>query len=238
MAASTTRQRNSGSVRLASSARELDVVGVAAGLANGGPGHGQHILARGPELVPDVQVGGGDEDVHPAPGRRAQRLAGELDVALVAAGQRGDDRPAHLGGDLPHPAVIALRCRREPGLDDVHAEGVELPGESELLLGGKPVAGSLLAIAQGRVEDQDVGDCHTGTARRIRVKRKAPRTFRSAAPVIRGDLLSHVARVGTPRAPRSPIRTASRTLRTRTSTRLSGIGSSGCVSWGPTTVGG
>ena len=111
------------------------------------------------------------------------RLAGELDVALVAAGQGGDDRPAHLGGDLQHAAVVALRGRREPGLHDVHAERVELPGESELLLGGETVAGSLLAIAQGRVEDQDVGDCHTGTARRKRVKRKAPRTFGSAAPV-------------------------------------------------------
>ena len=89
------------------------------------------------------------------------RLAGELDVALVAAGQRGDHRAPDLGRDLQDAAVVALGRRRKPGFHDVHAERVELPGESELLLGGETVAGSLLAIAQGGVEDEDVVDRHT-----------------------------------------------------------------------------
>ena len=93
--------------------------------------------------------------------RGAERLAGQLDVALVAARERGDDRPADLGGDLAHAPVVAVGRGREAGLHDVHPERVELPGESELLLGRETVAGSLLAVAQGRVEDQDVGGCHT-----------------------------------------------------------------------------
>ena len=41
-----------------------------------------------------------------------------------------------------------------------HAEGVELPGESDLLLGGQAVAGGLLAVAERGVENQDVGGAH------------------------------------------------------------------------------
>ena len=137
--------------------RELDVVGVLARLADRRARPGEHLLAGGLELVPDVEVGRRDEDVDPPARRGAERLAGELDVALVAARQRGDDRPADLGRDLRDAAVVALGRRREARLHDVHAERVELPGESELLLGGETVAGSLLAVAQGRVEDQDVG---------------------------------------------------------------------------------
>jgi hypothetical protein len=78
----------------------------------------------------------------------------------VAPRQGRDHGPAHFGGDLPHAAVVALGGRGEPRLDDVHAERVELPGESELLLGGETVAGGLLAVAQGGVEDEDVRGCH------------------------------------------------------------------------------
>ena len=95
-----------------------------------------------------------------------QRLAGQVDVPLVAARQRGDDRAPHLGGDLAHAPVVALGRGREAGLDDVHAERVELPGEPELLLGREAVAGRLLAIAQRGVEDQDVG----GAIRRFRFR--------------------------------------------------------------------
>ena len=60
-----------------------------------------------------------------------------------------------------HAPEVALGRGGEAGLHDVHAERVELPGESELLLGRETVAGRLLAVAQGGVEDQDVGDRHT-----------------------------------------------------------------------------
>ena len=64
-----------------------------------------------------------------------------------------------------------------PDMNMVHiAKGFGVEGEAaeaELLLGGEAVDGGLLAVAQGGVEDQDVGDRHTGTARRKRVKRKS-----------------------------------------------------------------
>ena len=142
--------------------RELDVVGVLARLPDRRARPGQHVLAGGPELLLDMEVRRRDEDVDPAPRRGPQRLAGELDVALVAPRQRGDDRPADLVGDLLDAPEVAVGRGGEARLHDVHPERVELPGESQLLLGRETVAGSLLAVAQGRVEDQDVGDRHTG----------------------------------------------------------------------------
>ena len=88
-------------------------------------------------------------------GRTLQRLAGQVDVLLVAAGQRGDDRPPDLLGDLLHAPEVALGGGGEAGLDDVHAQLVELPGEPQLLLGGHRVAGGLLAVAKRGVENQD-----------------------------------------------------------------------------------
>src|SRR5262249_9056366 len=45
--------------------------------------------------------------------------------------------------------------RREPSLDDVHAQLVELPREHELLARRHSVAGRLLAVPQGGVEDSN-----------------------------------------------------------------------------------
>ena len=165
--------------------------------------------------------------MEPAARRRADRLPRELDVVLVAPGQRRDDGAADLARDLQHAPVVTLGRRREAGLHDVHAERVELPGESKLLLGRETVAGSLLAVAQGRVEDQNVGECHTVSSSSKRVKRKAPRSFRSAAPVhsVETVLLSHVARVGTPRSPCSPRMVSRRLRTTMTSARLKSMGS-------------
>ena len=50
---------------------------------------------------------------------------------------------------------VAGRGGREAGLDDVDLEARELAGDLELLGGGQPGAGRLLAVAQGRVEDAD-----------------------------------------------------------------------------------
>ncbi len=47
-------------------------------------------LARHAELGLEVQVGGGEEDMDPAARRTPDRLAGQVDVALGAARERGD----------------------------------------------------------------------------------------------------------------------------------------------------
>ncbi len=139
---------------------ELHVVGVDPRPADRGADQGEHIVPRDPQLFPDVEVRRRDEHVEPGALRGADRLTGQIDVAVVAARQRGDDRASHLGRDLAHAPVVALGRGRKAGLEDIHPQGVELPGKSQLLLGGEAVAGGLFAIAQGGIEDEDVGGSH------------------------------------------------------------------------------
>ena len=89
------------------------------------------------------------------------RLAGLIaSRAAVDVLRRGARKPAHdrvLGalGDLVDRGEVALRGDREAGLDDVDAHGVEQLGDFELLLMRHGGAGTLLAVAQGGVEDDD-----------------------------------------------------------------------------------
>ena len=89
------------------------------------------------------------------------RLAGliaspaAVDVLLAGAREARDDGALGALGDLLHGGEIAVRGDRETGLDDVHAHIVEQLGDFELLVEGHGGAGTLLAVAQGGVEDDD-----------------------------------------------------------------------------------
>ena len=135
---------------------DLDVVGVAPGALHRPARPLETLLASEPQLVLEVQVGGGDEHVHPAPRRRPQRLSGAVDVPVVAAGQSGNDRAAHRLGDGSHAAEVALRRTGEPRFDHVDAEPVELAGQPQLRLRGHGIARRLLPVAERGVENDDV----------------------------------------------------------------------------------
>ena len=64
-------------------------------------------------------------------------------------------RAGDLGGDGADGLEVAGRGDREPGLDDVDAERREGPGHLHLLGHVHARARRLLAVAQGRVEDPD-----------------------------------------------------------------------------------
>ena len=69
------------------------------------------------------------------------------------------DSPAMIGprtvfGDRLHGFEVAVAGDREPGLDDVDPEARELLRDLELLADVERDAGRLLAVPQGRVEDQ------------------------------------------------------------------------------------
>ena len=52
---------------------------------------------------------------------------------------------------------VAIRRRREAGLDDVHAQLHQLPCDVELLLCCHGGSRGLFAVAEGGVQDADVG---------------------------------------------------------------------------------
>ena len=139
------------------------------------------LLAGHPQLGLEVQVGGGQEDVDAAAGGPPDRLARQVDVPVGAAREGGDDRPPDLGRDLLHAPEVRFGGRGEAGLDHVHPEHLELPGEPHLLLDGEAVAGRLFSVPECRVENDDPA-CHAMLS--LVRKTKAPRTRWSAAPLL------------------------------------------------------
>ena len=114
----------------------------------------KHLLARHAELLLHVQVAGGEEDVDPGRLAALQRLGGARDVAVVGARERAHGRALDRLGDRLHRLEVAVRRRREAGLDDVDLEPLELARDAQLLVLGHRGAGRLLAVAQGGVEDE------------------------------------------------------------------------------------
>ena len=88
-------------------------------------------------------------------------LPAGVDVCGDGAGEAGDGGAAHLLRDLGDGLEVAGRGSRESGLDEVDAHPLEGAGDLELLLDVQRDAGRLLAVAQGRIEDQYfVLSCH------------------------------------------------------------------------------
>ena len=135
--------------------RELDVLDERARVGHGRPRALLDVGARGLELVLDVDVRRRDEGVDPRSLGVAYRLGGTLDVGRLSPRQAGDHRALHLAGDRLDRLEVAGRGDREAGLDDVDPEPRELVRDLELLGRVQRDPGRLLAVAQGRVEDDD-----------------------------------------------------------------------------------
>ncbi len=108
-----------------------------------------------PELVLSVDGGGGQEDVDTGFLGVLDGFPGAVDVAFVAAGEAADGRAGDLGGDGSDGLEVTLGGDGEAGLDDVDAKEGEGAGEFELFGAVHAGAWRLLAVSQGRVEDQD-----------------------------------------------------------------------------------
>ena len=163
---SMTRHRKSGSLRVASSAENWTSSVYLPGAVHGGDRGVEARLARHAQLALEVQVGRGDEDVDAAAAGGGERRAGPVDVGGAAAREPGNDRAVDERGNHAHRFGIRLGRDREPGLDDVDAERRELPGQLQLLVDPHREARSLLAVAQGRVEDREPVGRHGSSADR------------------------------------------------------------------------
>ena len=138
--------------------RELDVVDVLLGVRDGRARLALDVLARGLQLVLDVDVRRRDERVDPRAGGVLDRVVGGVDVGHMGSRQPGDHRrhiESEVGpGDRLHGLEVAGRGDREARLDHVDAEPRQLRRDLQLLLRVERDPRRLLAVAQRRVEDQ------------------------------------------------------------------------------------
>ena len=136
-------------------AGELDLVGEAARVGDGPARLLDHLGGLHPELALHVDRAGGEEDVDARPLRVGKGLGGGVDVLFPRPGEASDGGTLDCGGDCADAFEVSRRGDREPCLDHVDSEPLELRPDLRLLVRRKRDAGRLLAVAQRRVEDRD-----------------------------------------------------------------------------------
>ena len=78
-----------------------------------------------------------------------------LDIAGSGTGEPGNGRVLHTAGDFGDGLEIAVRGDGETGFDNIDTHFIEAFSNLELFLERHRGAGALLAVAQGRVKNQD-----------------------------------------------------------------------------------
>ena len=105
------------------------------------------------EFAGDMNVGGADAGVNARPLTLGQGLAACLDIGGHGAGERADGRSLNFAADALDRLEIFRRRVGIPGLDDVHVQQRQLPGDDDLVAASEARSGGLFAVAQSRVED-------------------------------------------------------------------------------------
>ncbi len=118
-------------------------------------GVGKAVFAADPQLVLQVNVGGGKNDVNARMGGVFQGFPGALDIRAAGAAQACNDGAADDGGDGLHGREVAIGGDGESGFDDVDAEAVELVREAQFFLMVHAATGRLFSVAQSGVENGD-----------------------------------------------------------------------------------
>ena len=119
----------------------------------------EHLGTRAAQLVGDMDVARGDEDVQLAPCRGLQRRRRDRHVRGDASRQCRDRRrpacPTDLARDALHRLGLTGRCSGKACLDDVDPQPRELLRDTHLLVDRQRRARRLLPVTQRRVEDPD-----------------------------------------------------------------------------------
>jgi hypothetical protein len=95
-----------------------------------------------------VQRRRGDEGVDARTVGTLERRGRACDVLVVGARQRADGGVLDRVGNRLHRFEVAVRAGRETGLDDVHAQALELARDAQLLVARHRGTRRLLAVAQ------------------------------------------------------------------------------------------
>ena len=114
---------------------------------------GEGCLARGAQLVRQVNVRRCNEQMQVRSIRHLDCIDRTLRIAILAAGKRGNADPLRGEGNLSHRLEVAFGCGGESRLNDVHLQLGELTRNLQLLRNGEAGAWRLLTITQGGVED-------------------------------------------------------------------------------------
>ena len=127
--------------------REFHVLAFGLGVRHGPTDHLQNLFTRLVQLVLKMNVRRRQKGVDARPLGSGQSFPGAVNVQFIGAGECGNDRPAHFRGNGLDCFEVALRSDGEPGLEDVHAQPVELARHLELLRKVHAATGRLLAVA-------------------------------------------------------------------------------------------
>jgi hypothetical protein len=107
---------------------ELYVFAEGAGEADRLGGLIEGLVAGDAELVLEMEVGGGDDEVDAVGGGGLDGAGGGLDVFAFATGERGDAGAADLVGNRSDGREVAVGGDGESGLEDIDAKGRDLVG--------------------------------------------------------------------------------------------------------------
>ena len=113
----------------------------------------QHLIPRHSELVLQMNIGSGDENMDARILGLLHRLQRSIDIPLLRPRQAENPRPRHFLTNAHHRVKIALRRSREARLDDIDAQLFQLPGNNNFLFHGHARAGRLFAIPQRRIKN-------------------------------------------------------------------------------------
>ena len=141
-------------------AGELDLVGERRRVSDGPACLLHDLLRLEAELLLHVKRARREKDVNAGAARVGESLGCGVDIGLHRADERGDGWAGDRARDGADAFEVAGGCAREPGLDHVHAEPLELQGDLRLVMRLQGDAGRLLTVAQRRIEDLDPASGH------------------------------------------------------------------------------
>ena len=139
--------------------RKLHICRQVASEPGGQPGLLVDLVRRHAQLFFHVQGTGCQEQVD-AGGRASRQSFGRArNVAVVGTGQRAHGAVLDRVSDRPDGFEVTVRRSGETGFDHIDLEALELAGDAQLFVLGHRGTGRLLAVAQGRVENDQLV-CH------------------------------------------------------------------------------
>ena len=142
--------------------RELHIVGVTPRPLNGMHRLREHLIRAHVELALHVDGRCGDEGMDPPGVGTGQRLAGTVDVLVERSGQTADPALLDRLGHGLDGIEIARTGNGETRLDHIDTHPFQGLRDAHLLVAGHGGARTLLAIAQGRIENDQVVFCGHG----------------------------------------------------------------------------